>query len=293
MSVAAIHVSLKGAGAPIVFLHGLGSMGAEIIAPFEPLARRFTLVAPDRPGYGTSDFDAGDTTEWFANFLRARHIRFPIIVAHSIGSMVALREALDHPADVAGIVLIAPFCRATTPARMPLLRLAVAPIVGGFVRRQLIPRVLHHLAEPRIAAMFAPEPVSPSFSSVPLELAVRPDAPLSMARDLNAFNAEAGVLATRIGQLSVPMTIIAGTADRIADVDRHGAWLARRAPNTSLIELEGAGHMLHHTRTPVVIAAIRRMSAAVAKNEPKAATKRSVYVPTHGPSLVSPLPQQG
>jgi pimeloyl-ACP methyl ester carboxylesterase len=248
-----------GSGPPVVVLHGLGSFGAETAAPLAALARDMRIVVPDRPGYGSSDFATGQDRTWFGRMLRSRHIRRPVIVAHSIGAITALRYAVRHPADVAGLVLVAPFCKPTPPAFFPLLRLAVAPLIGGLVRRQVLPRLLRRLAPSHLDAVFAPAPVPASFGGLPLEKAAQPDVPLAMARDLRRFNRDVTSIAALAGRARLPIVILAGTADRVIDSRAHAGWLARRAPMATLRVVPGAGHMLHHTHPDIVLAAVRDM----------------------------------
>lgn len=254
-----LHVIDIGAGAPVVLLHGLGSLAAEMVAPLGALAGAFHVIAPDRPGYGASTYRLGNDSRWFAGMLRARGIRRPIIVAHSIGAITALRFALDHPSDVSGLVLVAPFCKPTKPAGMPLLRLAVAPLIGGFVRRHVLPRMLRRLARDKMSAVFAPEAVTPSMRRVPIEQAVRPDAPLAMARDLRHFNAHIAAIGQRAGRLTAPVIILAGTDDAIIDSPTHAAWLASRVPEAAVVKITGAGHMVHHTHANIVMNAVRML----------------------------------
>jgi len=250
----------EGVGDPVVLLHGLGTLGAEVAAPLDSLRSDFRLLAPDRPGYGLSALAIGDDPRWFGRMLRARHVRRPVVVAHSIGAVTALRYALKHPAKLAGLVLVAPFCRPTEAAAMPLLRLAVAPVIGGTVRRHILPQLLARLAPAHIAAVFAPEPVSQSFGTFPLEMVARPDAPLAMARDLRGFNANADWIGTHARRLSSPTIILSGTEDPIIDSEAHAAWLAQRAPGVTVLKVEGGGHMLHHTHPNLVTNAVRMLA---------------------------------
>src|SRR5262249_57664767 len=72
------------------------------------------LLAPDLPGYGGSPLgDTAPTLEgyrtWLLAFLDAAGIQTAVVVGMSLGGGVALRTALDAPARVAGLVLLAPY----------------------------------------------------------------------------------------------------------------------------------------------------------------------------------------
>jgi pimeloyl-ACP methyl ester carboxylesterase len=61
-------------------------------------------------------------------------------------------------------------------------------------------------------------------------------------------------------RVTLPIRILTGTLDRIVDHERHGKALARLLPNAALTEVEGAGHMLHHSHPDVVIKAIAELN---------------------------------
>src|SRR5262249_29496434 len=72
------------------------------------------LLAPDLPGYGGSPLgDTAPTPEgyrtWLLAFLDAAGIQTAVVVGMSLGGGVALRTALDAPARVARLVLLAPY----------------------------------------------------------------------------------------------------------------------------------------------------------------------------------------
>lgn len=89
-----------------VFLHGLpwdGESG-------RPLgdAMGQAMARPDLPGLGRSSVAEAAADEWLAELLRDREEPV-LLVAHSLGTGVALRYAEKHPERVAGLVLISPF----------------------------------------------------------------------------------------------------------------------------------------------------------------------------------------
>jgi pimeloyl-ACP methyl ester carboxylesterase len=55
--------------------------------------------------------------------------------------------------------------------------------------------------------------------------------------------------------------VLTGTSDRVVEDERQGKTLARQLPNGSLTEVEGAGHMLHHSHPDLVTHAVRAACA--------------------------------
>ena len=60
-----------------------------------------------------------------------------------------------------------------------------------------------------------------------------------------------------LARIALPVHVLTGTADRIVEDERQGKALARLLPQAELTEIEGAGHMLHHTHPLPLLAAVR------------------------------------
>jgi pimeloyl-ACP methyl ester carboxylesterase len=56
--------------------------------------------------------------------------------------------------------------------------------------------------------------------------------------------------------------VLTGTSDRVVEDERQAKALARQLPGGSLTEVEGAGHMLHHTHPELVIGALQAAFAS-------------------------------
>src|SRR3954452_8711296 len=99
---------------PVVVLHGASGNLEEIrLALGDPLSEHRRVVFIDRPGHGWSERspDAASPArqaDLIAKLLGQLGIARAIIVAHSFAGAVATALALDHPAQIAGLVLLAP-----------------------------------------------------------------------------------------------------------------------------------------------------------------------------------------
>lgn len=262
-----VHVLDEGDGPPVLLLHGLGGLAQEVFAPLAGLAERYRVIAPDRPGYGYSDpvpeegMQPHVQAQGMVGLLDRLGLERVLVAAHSIGSATALCLALDHPERVSGLVLLGPFCRPTRPAAMPLLRLAVAPVVGQPLRTFVVPWLAELIGPTRLTALFHPDPVPPLFAEFPIVHAARPEAMLAMAGELRGFNASMMPRALRLRKLRQPSIVLCGTEDAIAEPGRHAAWLARRAPGSELRLLPERGHMPHHVVPEAVLEAVADLLA--------------------------------
>ena len=104
----------RGAGSPLLFLHGLTFDRSTWEPIVDQLAGRFTCVAVDLPGHGGSRGSARDLDEVahsIHHLLDELRIEPPIVVGHSMGAALAGIYAGHHP--VTGLVLVdqAPYIR--------------------------------------------------------------------------------------------------------------------------------------------------------------------------------------
>ncbi len=80
------------------------------------------------------------------------------------------------------------------------------------------------------------------------------------ARQVSALKAHLKDMRPRYGEITVPVEIIHGTADRIVGFDIHSRPLAEQLPNARLTPLPGIGHMPHHVAQDTVIAVLDRLA---------------------------------
>ncbi len=106
-----IHYQEKGAGTPLVLLHGFTSSTYSWKDVFEPLSKNFRVIAVDLKGFGFSGKPDGDYTRraqavLVAHLLDHLKIEKAWIAGNSMGGEVALNFALQNPQRIAGLVLI-------------------------------------------------------------------------------------------------------------------------------------------------------------------------------------------
>jgi pimeloyl-ACP methyl ester carboxylesterase len=257
----------SGAGAPVVLLHGNGSLIEDFVSSGIMDAPGHRFIAFDRPGFGYSERPRGRAwgpSEQASLLLRAlAHlgIERPIVVGHSWGALVALAMALDSPEDVSGLVLLSgyyyPLPRAEigVPGAFPFTRVVLHHTVAPFVRRLMAPDTLRRV--------FAPCVVPERFRrAYPMPLAMR-------TSQMRAVDDEAAMLldATKAfsrlyRELIVPVRLIAGSDDRIVDTDAHSARLHQELGTSTFHRVAGCGHMVHHAAPEEVAAAIAALARA-------------------------------
>ncbi|MGB8010940.1 MAG: alpha/beta hydrolase [Terriglobales bacterium] len=97
-------------GPPLVLLHGLGRRWQVFLPVIPALSLCWHIYAPDLRGHGKSSrvprgYHGPEYSEDIAGFLR-EHVSTPaVLFGHSLGGMLAMRVASDHPELVRALIL--------------------------------------------------------------------------------------------------------------------------------------------------------------------------------------------
>ncbi|MBI4064949.1 alpha/beta hydrolase [Candidatus Gottesmanbacteria bacterium] len=123
---------------PLVILHGWGLSGSR----FEPLVRelekrRFTVYAPDFPGFGkayipTRPWFLRDYVSFLDDYIKKHSVVRPILIGHSFGGRVALKYCERKPKNITAMVLSGTPGFTPIPKRKLLLFIVLAK-VGRFI----------------------------------------------------------------------------------------------------------------------------------------------------------------
>jgi pimeloyl-ACP methyl ester carboxylesterase len=110
-----MNIEELGAGPRLILVHGGGACGARAWGHQEPLAERWRLVMPHRPGYGKSPELGREDFDVDAPLIAALLGDGAHLVGHSYGGVVSLLAAAQRPERVRSLVLVEP--GATSVAR--------------------------------------------------------------------------------------------------------------------------------------------------------------------------------
>jgi pimeloyl-ACP methyl ester carboxylesterase len=222
------------------------------------------VLAPDLPGHGRSGGVALPSIERMADWLVALLEKVgaggtaPLVLAgHSMGSLIALEAAARAPQRIAHLVMIG------TAVPMP-----VAPMLLDAAAHEPAKAMglINRWSHSPLAARGAIGGHGIWLPNVALRLMERQPV-ASLHTDLAACNAYAGG-SDAAARLDCPVTIVAGTADRMTPLKAARAWAAAlraATPSASvdLVELSGVGHAMLTEAPAKVTAVLRRASAAV------------------------------
>jgi pimeloyl-ACP methyl ester carboxylesterase len=221
-----VSYEVRGAGPPLVLLHGATSAGREDFAAQIPLlSKAFQVFVPDARGHGATRWDAaqGFRYEWLVDDLRAFVEALELATFHllgfSMGAMTALQFAVADPERLRTLVVVG-----ITTQREP--RLSVA--------RRLMDPARVDAQEPTWGAELARrhDPVQGEGAWRRLLPAIAADIatqPLLGPRDLR--------------RIELPAMVVCGDRDPFVPVD-HAWGLARQLPDGRLFVAPDCGHVV-------------------------------------------------
>jgi pimeloyl-ACP methyl ester carboxylesterase len=261
-----LHYFEQGHGDPLVLIHGNGTMIQDFLVSgiVDELAKRHRVIIIDRPGYGYSERPRALWTPrahatLYQTALERLGVSQAVVLGHSWGSLVAVALALQAPQLVRSLVLASGYYYPTLRADVFLFSPPAIPVIGDVMRYTVSPVIGRLILPGLIKAMFAPADVPERFDRLmPKELMLRPSQLRAAAEDAALMTPVTVELQQHYRELTLPVVIIAGADDQIADVGRQSERLHRELPGSEFIAIPGQGHMIHHLAPDQVIGAIER-----------------------------------
>jgi pimeloyl-ACP methyl ester carboxylesterase len=131
-----------GAGPVLLLIHGMAGTYENWRAVIEPLARRYTVVAPDLPGHGASepgagDYSLGSLAAGLRDLLVALGHERATLVGHSLGGGIAMQFSYQFPEATERLVLVS--SGGLGPEVNPVLRAAALPGADIFIAATAAP----------------------------------------------------------------------------------------------------------------------------------------------------------
>ena len=245
-----VHYVRMGAGPPVVLIHGLNASWFTWCRNLEPLARAgYTVFAPDLPGHGDSDkprdlsYNPAAGARVVNDFLEVLGLTKAVIVGNSAGGLVGGLFALQHPAKVERLVLVA----AAGLGREVgwILRLAALPLVGESIYRT----PFYDMFDFRKLLFHRPPPfldqILPELRRVGRLPGARRAFLRSIRSGINLFGQrKQNIILDRLGGLPVPLLTVWGSEDALIPVAQ--AQEVRRVLPQSIVQtIPECGHWPH------------------------------------------------
>lgn len=251
----------KGRGAPLVFLHALGTNFTQWRHVAEELAPHRRLIGVDLPGCGHSvktrrPWQLTDMTQAVLGLLADLQIERACLAGHSFGGRVALELALRHPERVSGLLLL----NSAGLMRYPPLWHRLGP---RLLKPWLVAPVMVALAVPILSAIVA-HPSSPSGEfAASVQERFRPEFAWDFAAHAcPLLPALLSDVVDEVTALRLPIEVVWGANDRLLRFSRVQKALDR-LPGARLTLLSDCGHMPNFEAPAAVAHAALRLFARV------------------------------
>lgn len=256
-----LHATSAGTGRPVVLAHGYAVDSSEWnIIGAELVARGYRVIAFDQRGHGkstigTEGIGSRQMAADYAAVLEHFDVRAGILVMHSMGGFIGIRFLIENPQIVkdriSAAVLIATFA-GDVMRKNPQNRLQIPLIRSGLMTRIANSR--------RVGTAFANtllgEDRNPDMAEAFLN-AFRQQDLKALTPILNAMAQENRY--DRLNHIALPTTIIVGTHDRTTP-PFHTQDLHTRIAGSTLIRIEGKGHMLNWESSDLITDEISRLA---------------------------------
>ena len=240
---------MEGSGPAVLLLHGIAGSSRTWRDVMPALAERFTVIAPDLMGHGSSgkprgDYSLGAFASGIRDLLEVLDVESATVVGQSFGGGVAMQLAYQHPERCERLVLVDSgglgrevswMLRAMT---LPGSEYVMPAIFPGFVR-DLGDRLFRAASDRGLHLGKATEMWS-AYASL-----AEADNRQAFARTLRSVIDPGGQSVSAMDRLylteELPTLIIWGDADDIIPVSHaHAAHAA--IPGSELLIINGAGH---------------------------------------------------
>ena len=292
---ARLHFVIKGAGRPVILVHGNPGSCQDWARLYTPISSRYQAIAFDRPGHGHSDrpnhrdITVDIQAQMLHTALSELQIERPILVGHSWGGALALAYALEFPDDLSGLVLLAPAVYESDDGVSFLSKLPGFPIIGDVVNFLFTPLIGPWLVRTDVTKAFAPDPIPKQYLRRVLSEWTRPrkvkwysvdDALLNESlpklslryaeliawnrRESNSFDSSPADSVSNRSRLRMPVSIVTGDSDLIVPAAENAHRLYEALPHSELVVLEKTGHQIPFTRPVAVVEAIDQVAAKAA-----------------------------
>jgi pimeloyl-ACP methyl ester carboxylesterase len=231
---------------PVLLLHGQPGAGADWERLRRVLADRVpSTIAIDRPGWNhfSSITDlAGNAAAARAALDRAEVSR-ATVVGHSLGAAVAAWLAVSAPERVGRLVLVAPAANLESLSAVDYL--LAAPFVGWLASvGAMAGGGLVLGAGPLRRWVAEATALDDRYLRAAGRMLLSPAAWRAFVREQRLLVRDLPALERRLGEISAPTTIVAGTGDHVVPIAASRR-LAGQISDAGLVVVDHAGHLLH------------------------------------------------
>jgi pimeloyl-ACP methyl ester carboxylesterase len=223
-----------GQGEPLVVIHGGGGDAKTWWNNINVLASKYTVYAPDLPGYGGSQALAGnyyvpELAEFIDRFTVSLGLEKFHLMGHSLGGGIALNYTLNWPGKVKKLVLVSSLC--------------LGREIGLWLRLLSFAGTIHYLGTFALDMLrglkWVLKKLNPMEFVFPLT-----KASVIIGENITTFKQQKLVLKNRLPELHVPTLLVWGARDPVVPVKQAYA-AAKEIPSCQVMVFKNRGHNVH------------------------------------------------
>lgn len=249
----------SGAGQTVVLIHGLSEMRSVWSRQQSVLQHAFNVLSYDVRGFGASPVGAAHGTvqqmaDDLAQILSSHGVDAAWLVGFSMGGVIAQRFALDFPAMVEGLVLVASSCKVGEPGQA-FFRDRIQKVARGGLAA--VAEITH--SDARGCFSVGDAQLVDEYRQLRTAAVRDPEGYLNACRAMLRLADEPMI--QELGAVACPTRVIAGELDPYCP-PRASEMIAEAIPGAELSVVAGAGHCLHwevpRTANELILEFIRR-----------------------------------
>lgn len=229
-----LEVEERGAGEPsLVFLHYWGGTHRTWNKVAAELQSSYRIVTYDMRGWGQSGatengYSIAALADEATALLQHLGLKKYVLIGHSMGGKVAQLVASRNPAELVGLILVAP--ATPTPSHLP--DEAKQQQVHAYDNRDTVIQTIAFLTARTPDAETVEQIVQDSLSGTPEAKLAWPIS--AMLEDISP----------EVSKITVPTLVLAGEHDRLDSVEQHRREVIARISGARLEIISDSGHLL-------------------------------------------------
>lgn len=236
-----------GFGRPVVLIHGVGMQSAAWMPQIETLSKAHRVIALDMPGHGGSaplrrGAQLHEFVDWLEAALNALGLERVSLAGHSMGALIAMGFAANHPTKLDRVALLNGVWRRSPVARAAVEKRAAQIHDGRFDLETPLARWFGDT----LGEQSARAKVSGWLSDVNLR---------GYGTAYDAFARGDMTYADRLGEIICPLLALTGSGDENSSPAMARA-IAGAAPLGRAVVIEGHRHMVNLTAVDAVNTAL-------------------------------------
>ncbi len=229
-----LEVEERGAGEPsLVFLHYWGGTHRTWNKVAAELQSSYRIVTYDMRGWGQSGatengYSIAALADEATALIQHLGLKKYVLIGHSMGGKVAQLVASRNPAELVGLILVAP--ATPTPSHLP--DEAKQQQVHAYDNRETVIQTIAFLTARTPDAETVEQIVQDSLSGTPEAKLAWPIS--AMLEDISR----------EVSKITVPTLVLAGEHDRLDSVEQHRREVIARISGARLEIISDSGHLL-------------------------------------------------